>query len=105
MLSRSLHVKPETLDSHVTRVFSLKPRKICVLATVLFSIFEVEVITKHLMSGAAGKKWDLFHLDANVSSGFASGKQNSLFPLEAVIKFLVLQGGLTLLPFILSSSQ
>ena len=60
-----------------------------------FSSFELGGITKHLMTGPSGNSEFCFPSTLNVPRGEAEGniegKQNSLFPLEPVIKCLIIE--------------
>ena len=79
-----------TFDSHSC---SLKPWQIHELAGIrqtVFSTFELGGITKHLITGPTGNSKFCFPLTSMFHYLRVSGKQNLLFPLGPVIKFLLI---------------
>ena len=85
-----------TFDSHVIRSCTFETaanlyasRRQANNFYLCIVLFWVGRYNKTLNDWPLGKQWVLFPLDLNVSLGFASGKQNSLFPLGPVIKCLL----------------
>ena len=97
-----------TFDSHVIRSCTFETaanlyasRRQANNFYLCIVLFWVGRYNKTLNDWPLGKQWVLFPLDLNVSLGFASGKQNSLFPLGPVIKCLLLSSLKPTLPLVI----
>ena len=94
-----------TLDSHVIRSCTLKPRQICCATrqetntffAVFFPTLELGGITKHFVTSPTGKQWVLFALGLGLASGTIAEGPGETKLTASLVTFLSLRFTLLIL--------